>query len=142
MATNNIIILGNLPAGTTMRIGISGPGYNRAPLLEAIKKAFDPDRKEIITMEDMKYFRLTAYTPYCGEELTAVTMAPSEEDVRLEGLCDRLMEDCAAEWFDPEDYETYGYEDEQEYEEAFYQECGCNIEEITKEEYEEEKEKW
>lgn len=141
MATN-IIIMGDLPKGTTMRIGISGRGYNRAPMLEAIKKAFDPDRKEIITMEDMKYFRLTAYTPYCGEELTAVTMAPSEDDVRLEGLCDRLMEDCAAEWFCGDDYEEHGYESVEEYEEDYYSECGCHVEEITKEEYEEEKEKW
>lgn len=142
MGTTNVVIMGIPPIGTTLHIGISGPGYNRAPILEAIKRAFDPDRKEILTVEDMKYFRLTAYTPYCGEELTAVTMATSEEEVRLSGLCDRLIEDCAAAWFCGDDYEEYGYESEEEYQEDYFGECGCHVEEITKEEYKEEKEKW
>lgn len=138
----NIIIIGTPLKDMQMHIGISGPGYNRAPLLEAVKKAFDPNRKEIYTMEDMKYFRLTAYTPYCGEELTTVAMATSEHELRASGLPDDLICDCAAEWFNGEEYETYGYECEEDYEEAYYQECGCEIEEITEEEYEEEKDKW
>ena len=79
----------------------------------------------------MKYFRLRAYTPYCGEELTAVAKGESEHEVLASGLPDDLMADCASEWFDPADYETFGYEDEEEYEEMYYQECGCEITEIV-----------
>ena len=89
----------------------------------------------------MKYFRLRAYTPYCGEELTAVAKGESEHEVIASGLPDDLMADCASEWFDPADYETFGYEDEEEYEEMYYQECGCEITEISEAEYLEELER-
>ena len=45
----------------------------------------------------MKYFRLRAYTPYCGEELTAVAKGESEHEVVASGLPDDLMADCASE---------------------------------------------
>ena len=57
----------------------------------------------------MKYFEATAVTPYCGEELTGFYMAGSEEKLRESGELDRLIEDCVAEWFDGDEYDTYGF---------------------------------
>lgn len=144
MVTNNIVIMGNLPAEMTLKIGISGSGYNRAPILEAIKeafdvptietvkKAYDPNRKEIITLEDMKYYRLTATTGYCGEEMVDYIMTADEKELRM--AADELTADCAAEFIEQHDYDIECEEDC----EAFYEDCHCFIEEITREEYEKE----
>lgn len=85
----------------------------------------------------MKYFEATATTPYCGEELTGFYAAESEFALRESGKLDRLIEDCVAEWFDADEYETYGFESPEDYEEYYYCDSGVEIREITKEEYDE-----
>lgn len=85
----------------------------------------------------MKYFEATAVTPYCGEELTGFYMAESEEKLRESGELDRLIEDCIAKWFDSDEYDTYGFESPEEYEEYYYSDSGVEVREITKEEYDE-----
>ena len=83
-------------------------GMGKPPLSEEMKEAIEkavqamwaPKKEE----KKMKYFRLRAYIPYCGEELTAVAKGESEHEVLASGLPDDLMADCAAEWFDPADY--------------------------------------
>lgn len=85
----------------------------------------------------MKYFEVTATTPYCGEELTGFYAAESEFALRESGKLDRLIEDCVAEWFDADEYETYGFESPEDYEEYYYCDSGVEIREITKEEYDE-----
>ena len=40
----------------------------------------------------MKYFQMTAYTPYCGEELTSYEMAESEEELYTSGKADALID--------------------------------------------------
>lgn len=106
----------------------------RKEMKEAIAQTMWAPKEE----KKMKYFHLRAYTPYCGEELIAVAKGESEHEVIASGLPDDLVADCASEWFDPADYETFGYEDEEEYEEMYYQECGCEITEISEAEYLEE----
>ena len=116
-------------------------GMGKPPLSDEMKEAIEKAVQAMWAPKEekkMKYFRLRAYTPYCGEELTAVAKGESEHEVLASGLPDDLMADCAAEWFDPADYETFGYEDEEEYEEMYYQECGCEIVEISEAEYLEE----
>lgn len=119
-------------------------GLGKPPMSQEMKDAISKAAEVAwgVKEKPMKYFRITAYTPYCGEELVAVAKAADEHELRSSGFPDEVVCDCAAEWFNGEDYETYGYESEEEYEEMFYQECGCEIEEITKEEYEEEKERF
>lgn len=85
----------------------------------------------------MKYFEVTAVTPYCGEELTGFYMAESEEKLRESGKLDRLIEDCVAEWFDADEYDTYGFDSPEDYEEYYYSDSGIEVREITKEEYDE-----
>lgn len=85
----------------------------------------------------MKYFEVTATTPYCGEELTGFYAAESEFALRESGKLDRLIEDCVAEWFDADEYETYGFESPEDYEEYYYCDSGVEIREISKEEYDE-----
>lgn len=85
----------------------------------------------------MKYFEATAVTPYCGEELTGFYMAESEEKLRESGELDRLIVDCVAEWFDGDEYDTYGFESPEDYEEYYYSDSGVEVREITKEEYDE-----
>ncbi len=85
----------------------------------------------------MKYFEVTATTPYCGEELTGFYAAESEFALRESGKLDRLIEDCVAEWFDADEYDTYGFDSPEDYEEYYYSDSGVEIREITKEEYDE-----
>ena len=85
----------------------------------------------------MKYFEVTATTPYCGEELTGFYAAESEFALRESGKLDRLIEDCIAKWFDGDEYDTYGFESPEEYEEYYYSDSGVEVREITKEEYDE-----
>lgn len=85
----------------------------------------------------MKYFEVTATTPYCGEELTGFYAAESEFALRESGKLDRLIEDCVAEWFDADEYETYGFDSPEDYEEYYYSDSGVEIREISKEEYDE-----
>lgn len=89
----------------------------------------------------MKYFELTAYTPYCGEELTEYMMAESEDQMTKDGILDDLISDCVSSYMDPSDYEDYGFESEEEWTEYYYEGSGVNIREITEEEYKEAKER-
>lgn len=85
----------------------------------------------------MKYFEATARTPYCGEELTGFYVAESVEQLFESAELDYLIEDCVAEWFDGDEYETYGFESPADYEECYLSDSGVEVREITKEEYDE-----
>lgn len=89
----------------------------------------------------MKYFELTAYTPYCGEELTEYKMAESEDQIVKDGILDDLISDCVSSYMDPSDYEEYGFESEEEWTEYYYEGSGVDVREITEEEYKEAKER-
>lgn len=85
----------------------------------------------------MRYFKFVADTPYCGTEneyflecrddITEEELNDYAEQFRFENA--ESFEYCATGWDD--DFETE--EDRQSY----YEDCVCNYEEITKEEYEE-----
>lgn len=83
----------------------------------------------------MKYFEVTAVTPYCGEELTGFYKAESEDALRESGKIDDLIADCVAEWYDSDEYETYGFDCPEDYEEYYHSESGAEVREISKEEY-------
>lgn len=85
----------------------------------------------------MKYYRVTAYTMYCGEELTDYIATESEEE--LIAFKENLIEECAAEW-EPcwVDYDEEGYDSEEDWQDAYYSDCGATVEEITEAEYKEE----
>ena len=89
----------------------------------------------------MKYFELTAYTPYCGEELTEYKMAESEEQMAKDGILDDLISNCVSSYMDSSDYEEYGFESEEEWTEYYYEGSGVDVREITEEEYKEAKER-
>lgn len=89
----------------------------------------------------MKYFELTAYTPYCGEELTEYRIAESEDQMAKDGILDDLISDCVSSYMDPSDYEEYGFESEEEWTEYYYEGSGVDVREITEEEYKEAKER-
>ena len=83
----------------------------------------------------MKYFEATAYTPYCGEELTGFFQAESEEALRESGKLDDLINDCIAEWFDSDEAEIYGFNSIEEYEEYYRSDSDVTVREISFEEY-------
>ena len=89
----------------------------------------------------MTYFEVTATTPYCGEELTGYYKATSEGELYLSGQVDALIADCVSEFMDPEDYEDYGFESAEEWEEYYLEGAGVEIREISQEEYEDAKER-
>lgn len=89
----------------------------------------------------MKYFELTAYTHYCGEELTEYHMAESEDKLVADGIVDDLIADCVSSYMDSSDYEDYGFDSEEEFSDYYYEGSGVDIREITEEEYKEAKER-
>ena len=89
----------------------------------------------------MKYFELTAYTPYCGEELTEYHMSESEDKLVADGIVDDLIADCVSSYMDSSDYEDYGFDSEEEFSDYYYEGSGVDIREISEEEYKEAKER-
>lgn len=82
-----------------------------------------------------KYYLVTAYTPYCGEEMEAYFSSCDEESLRAFG--DELASDCAAEWADHriDSWEEDGYDSREDAEEDYYAGCGYRVREVPKEEY-------
>ena len=74
------------------------------------------------------YYRITCYTPYCGEENDYYTRV--KDDKELLKFADEFIIDNANEWYDEsevgEDYPDI---------EDYYAECYYKIEEITAKEY-------
>lgn len=104
-------------------------------LLDAVHVIYPPIPKDEEVFMIPRYFELTAHTGYCGEELTECFMVQSEEE--LPALRDELMYDCAAEWapdFTTE-YEDYGYDCAEDFEEDWYAQMWCGVKEISREEY-------
>ena len=85
--------------------------------------------------EGRKYYLVTAYTPYCGEEMEAYFSSCDEESLRAFG--DELASDCAAEWADHRigSWEEDGYDSREDAEEDYYAGCGYRVREVPKEEY-------
>ena len=85
----------------------------------------------------MKYYRVTAHTMYCGEHLTDYIATESEEE--LQQFKQDLIEECAAEW-EPcwVDYAEEGYDSEEDWQDAYYSDCGATVEEISEEEFKQE----
>lgn len=135
--STNVVIMGNIPEGTRIDIVCGGqsPVLSKA-IKTAVEKCFAPKESEEST-PPVKYYRVTAYTPYCGEHLEDFIATSSEEE--LEAFKQNIIEDCAAEW-EPcwVDYEEEGYDSEEEWQEAYYGSCGATVEEITEAEYKEE----
>ena len=85
--------------------------------------------------EGRKYYLVTAYTPYVGEEMEAYFSSCDEDSLRAFG--DELTTDCAAEWADQriDTWEEDGYDSREDAEEDYYAGCGYRVREVPKEEY-------
>lgn len=85
--------------------------------------------------EGRKYYLVTAYTPYVGEEMEAYFSSCDEDGLHAFG--DELTTDCAAEWADHriDDWEENGYDSREDAEEDYYANCGYRVREVSKEEY-------
>ena len=81
----------------------------------------------------MKYYMITTYTCYCGEDMYHYMAIPEgrsiEEDEFMEIIFGWLAED-AYEWWDDQSAEEF----DDDYD-AYLGECGYDIEEISEEEY-------
>lgn len=90
----------------------------------------------------MKYYRVTALTPYVGEE--TIDYIATDSNKELARFADTLCADNAAEW-EPcfEEYAEEGYESAEDWADDYYSSCYTRIEELTEEEYNEEtKPRW
>lgn len=85
--------------------------------------------------EGRKYYLVTAYTPYVGEEMEAYISTCDEASLRAFG--DELACDCTAEWADHriDCWEEDGYDSREAAEEDYYTSCGYRVREVPKEEY-------
>ena len=82
----------------------------------------------------MKYYRVTAYTMYCGEETTDYIATDNEK--KLHSFGQDLAEENAMEW-EPcwVDYKDQGYDSEEDWQDEYFGSANYRVEEITKEEY-------
>lgn len=76
----------------------------------------------------MKYYRITCYTPFVGEENDYYIATDSRKD--LERFADECVYDNGNEWYDEQTLEEQDMT-----EEDYYADCGCHIEEIDEEEF-------
>ena len=85
----------------------------------------------------MKYYRVTAYTMYCGEETTDYIATNGEEELRE--FVNELQEENAIEW-EPgwSHYEEEGFDSEEDWQEEYFSSAGARVEEISEEEYKKE----
>lgn len=88
-----------------------------------------------VEREGRKYYLVTAYTPYVGEEMEAYFSCCKDEDLRAFG--DELTTDCASEWADHriDAWEEDGYDSREDAEEDYYSGCGYRVREVPKAEY-------
>ena len=81
----------------------------------------------------MKYYRITAYTCYCGEQTDEYIAVPDneswEQDKWIDRICD-IVNTNASEWWDSDSYDDY----DGDYD-AYLAECGYDVEEISEAEY-------
>lgn len=79
----------------------------------------------------MKYYLITAYTPYCGEHTDEYLAIPDDEswESRIDVIMD-IVYTNASEWWDDESYDDYDGDFDE-----YLSECGFNIYEVSKEEY-------
>lgn len=78
----------------------------------------------------MKYYRVTVYTPFYGEEADHYVKAESKG--KLEDIACDLVYENALEWCDDQTLEENDMT-----EDDYYAECGYRIREISEEEYRE-----
>ena len=124
-----------------MIIGVFGTG--KPSMSKEMKDAIEKAAQAAWGIKEekpMKYFQMTAYTPFCGEELTSYEMAENEEELYTSGKADALIDDCISSYMEPSDYEDYGFESEEEWDEYYREGSGVEIIEITKQSYEDYKE--
>jgi hypothetical protein len=86
----------------------------------------------------MPYFRFTATTPYCGEEITEYIEISEEELASVDEISSQLASDVADMFWDGDEEDEYGtWSDGCYTQEEYYSECSCDYVEISKEEFEE-----
>lgn len=76
----------------------------------------------------MKYYRITCYTPFCGEENDYYYATDDLKD--LEEYADECAYINGNEWYDES-----ALEEQDMTEDDYYAECGCTVEEIDEEEF-------
>ena len=85
----------------------------------------------------VKYFKITARTPFACEEL--IDYAEFENNAAgallLDELCDIRCLENADNWYNCHSYDLEGFETEEEYYQWYYSQCDVLLEEITYEEY-------
>ncbi len=81
-----------------------------------------------------RYYRVTAYTPYCGEELTKYIVTEFEDE--LMRFAQGVLADCvSANIVRHSEFESYGFNDFQEWAEEYAEKSDVRIEEITLDEW-------
>lgn len=81
----------------------------------------------------MRYWRVTAQTMLCGMDREEVFEA--EDEKKAEEIAAMITDENASEWWDPDDVDFIGID-----EDDWFAEVGYDLEEISKEEYDYEKE--
>lgn len=79
-----------------------------------------------------KFYRIIAKTPYCGETNYYYFVNLTGDYQKVIDFASECVDDNANEWFDEEAEKEFGSWDD------YLADCYCDIEEITREEYEDE----
>ena len=81
-----------------------------------------------------RYYRVTAYTPYCGEELTKYIATEFEDE--LMRFAQGVLADCIGENITRHsEFESYGFNNFQDWANEYEEKSDVRIEEITLDEW-------
>lgn len=81
----------------------------------------------------MRYWRVTAQTMLCG--MDRIEVFEAEDEKKAEEIAAMITDDNTAEWWDPDDADFIDISEDE-----WFAEAGFDLEEISKEEYDYEKE--
>jgi hypothetical protein len=87
--------------------------------------------------KEMPYFRFTASTPYCGEELTEYVEIDEDSLADVDNIAADMAREVADMFWDGEEDGEGNFSDGCYTEEEYYAESSCSYDEISKEEFEE-----
>jgi hypothetical protein len=85
---------------------------------------------------EMPYFRFTAYTPYCGEEITEYIEIDEDSLADVDNIAADMAREVGDMFWDGKEDEEGNFSDGYYSEEDYYAEVSCSYDEISREEFE------
>lgn len=112
-----------------------GLSMSKATAIDIMMADPDPLARILHEKEGRKYYEVTAYTPYAGEEMVGYISCHKSQTPQA--YATDLMYECGSEWIDQhlDTWQEDGYESREDAQEDYWSGCGVRIQEISAAEY-------